>query len=216
MNGTMLLAEADLIQLIAVVVIAVIGGLSHLLNKRAQEQEKQRREREAKEHAQRLASLGKSPSAATASSAQRTRPAAPVRPATGTAKPRQPQPMVRRPVRPTTVRPGPAPIAVLPRPERSEAVRVGDELRREQERLRLEELDRERRMAELPRGVADRHIGTAGRSATADVFAEVGEASEDAAAVDLYDPAAARQAMIMHEIFSAPLALRSEQASWNA
>ena len=92
---------------------------------------------------------------------------------------------------------------------------VEEELRHEQQRLAREEAERRRRMAE-PKPQVDRRrsVVSVRPEAKPAMAATVAGEVERCVAVDLTNADAARRAIIYHEIFSGPKALRTEAESW--
>ncbi|NLX57964.1 MAG: hypothetical protein GXY74_02620 [Phycisphaerae bacterium] len=216
MDGTMLLAEGGLLEAIGAVVVMVLVVGVKILEKWKQEQERRQAteeaERRRQERARQAASLGSaslsSGAARGVGSAAPVRRAQPVRRAVtaGPASVRRPGQNVRRPVR----QPGVAPIILLPQGGAGDAVRVDEELEHEQQRLQQEERERQRRLTELRSEVTGRHVEAVHPHVSAEGFLETAEASERGIGVALDDAASARRAMVLHEIFSPPVALRGD------
>ena len=101
-------------------------------------------------------------------------------------------------------------IVTEPEDEGVEQV-VEEELRHEQQRLAREEAERRRRMAELKSRVAQRQSVVSVQPQVKPTMA--GEVMRRVA-VDLANADAARRAMIYHEIFSGPKALRTKAEAW--
>ena len=106
-------------------------------------------------------------------------------------------------------------IVTEPQDEEVEQV-VEEELRRQQQRLAREEAERRRRMAEPKPQVARRPSVLSVQPKVKPTMAATAAGEvERRVAVDLTDADVARRAIIYHEIFSGPKALRTETEIWD-
>ena len=122
--------------------------------------------------------------------------------------------VVRRDLRQPRVAASMPIIVTEPEDEGVEQV-VEEELRHEQQRLAREEAERRRRMAEPKPQVARRRSVVSIRPKVKPTMAAtVAGEVERRVAVDLTNADAARRAIIYHEIFSGPKALRTEAEAW--
>ena len=96
--------------------------------------------------------------------------------------------------------------------------RVADDLRQERERRRRKDLERQQRLAAYQPDEADtaaiekRLVSI--RSATVDDTAGQMQQATHGLQLNLKNPSAARNAVVMHEILGPPKALQSEQTLW--
>ena len=108
--------------------------------------------------------------------------------------------------------PSPAPVPI-DRPVETAPRRVGDELKRERQRMDGQELSRRKRMAVRKPSHDETASIEAGIMSVATRGRQVG-GQGPAVAVELTDARQARQAIIYHEIFSPPKALREGPEMW--
>ena len=202
-----LLAESDATSTIAILAILVLMGLSGLFSKKAAEQQKKKQEEaEARrgEHQQ-----------AVARQQSQSRPAG-ARPARVVSPP--PLPGSARPVLHRTAQQA-RPVQLARSTQQASHLGGGvrDEMNWEQQRRDQEDVDRQQRLGSIqssrtrPTASAAQVVALAAAEA-----AEEAEAAraETAAEVRLDTIEGARQAILYHEIFSPPKALRSGTEPW--
>jgi len=217
-----ILAEGDfsrLLQAILVIIIMVVIGGVQVLQKRAQDRkqrEQQDRDR-ALTHPKppgRTAEVDRQQLDLRQPEAMGSRPAEVPAQGLPAQRPEQTLPRrrgVRRDLRQPRVA-APMPIIVT----EPEDQQVEQELRRQQQRLAHEETERRRRMAELKSRVAKRQPAVSVQPEVRPTLAATAASEvERRIAVELTDADVARRAIIYHEIFSAPKALRTETESWD-
>ncbi|MBN2584271.1 MAG: hypothetical protein JXL80_14510 [Planctomycetes bacterium] len=225
MDSTTILAASDLISAVgAIIVMIIIGGLQVLAKWK---QEKERRERDRRRELEPQQASPRQQPQTPQRSVRGQREMTPLekmqaygRRAAQSAPPAvqgqgaRSQRVVRRaPYQ--TGRPAGVPITLRPQPDQDDTLRVDAELRHEQQRLAQEELERQRRLADLQSQVVVRHVRTARPTVSAEGFLETPESAERGIEVDLQDAEVARRAIIFQEIFSPPVSLRSGRASWD-
>jgi len=211
--------SSDLVGLLAFLVIAAISAIYNWLTNQKKKEEAEARQREALERRRR--------ELAAQQSEEQGKDQAPVlwpKPTTTTptTQPRTETPrLVRRSPyakQATPVKPQPV-VARAQQVADADRLRVDEELRRQQQRLEQEELERQRRLSEYrppesdEEAIASRLVHV--QPATVAPTAAAGQ-ERAALHVDLRTPAAARQAILFSEILGRPKALRHGDELWDA
>lgn len=195
-----ILAESDIGSFIGLIVILVFAGLSGL-SKWLGNEKRQQEAREALERRRREQAENREPASPAAPSRQSTK-ARDVRRsygAAGTGRRQASKPM---------------PVAQI---VGEQQVRVGEELRRQQERRSREDRHRQERLAEYQppesdaAAIADRIVTVQPKLSVA----VVEEHEQGELQVNLSDAAAARSAILFSEILSRPKALRESDEMWD-
>jgi type IV secretory pathway VirB10-like protein len=208
--------SSDLVGFLAFLVIAAIGAIYNwLTNQKKAEEEARQREALERRRRELAAQQAQEP----AEQDEDDTPVIwPTPTATPTPQPRTEAPrMVRRSPYVKRTTPQPAATRAAQAADQSR-VRVDEELRRQQQRLEQEELERQHRLAEYRPPESD-EVAIASRIVhvqpkTAVVAAGSPESGEFR--VDLQSAAAARSAIIFSEILGRPKALRHGDEMWDA